>query len=424
MQFESIEEFGLPEAYVYLCNATAYAPNNYAPVYQLGKERIRKIVICCGAPEGSTDAGDLKHAIEPAENLRSSLAYRLDLDDEQDILILHGDPDRPGDWMKICDKIKQFAPDLPVVANLQGGTTQMSLGINDALNASSLVWLRVTVTKPPIRTAVTALFGNSHGEKIVSLGDAVEQIPQDLLFASRGLQHEPKGVAGLRSWYDENADLADRIWQRVSQSHRWARTLALWNKAIFHADSRAIERTGLDLTSLGLSDSQLSQIGRLFEAEKFPEQAVDGRITPGFFGPFVTGGWLEQAVCNHLRRHFKGKRNFAFTLGVPLRRLGMGEDEGEIDVLVQHGDNLHVIEVKTSATGKQVRARHRNQTSNNRQLVGGEMARAWLVMPMLDERHAYLDALKKSCALSQVELIVGVGAMKKLAAQIEQLSES
>ncbi len=417
IRYDRIDDFRVPEAFVYLCCATGFAPNNYAPVFHLGKGRVKKVVICCGAAPESHDPSDQKHAIKPARALQKMLAAQLNPTSTSavDIQLFYGDPNRPSDWLRLGAFVKAFADGLPVIANLQGGTAQMSLGIDRALETAKLDWLMVTVTKPPIQTAVTALFGNRIDEKFIPLNEVAENIPRELLFSVRGLEPDTIEAKNQRTYYEQRTDLATRIWDKMAGSEQARRALAQLNTANYDESS---SNAPLNLAALNLAETALRLIADIFELEADNLQIVNRHLSS-----FLTGGWLEQAALNHLTRHFVKRRDVTFTLNVPLCKIGGRDLEGEVDILVQHGENFHVVELKTSAGAKQLRAKHRNQTANNRNMVGGEMARAWLVMPFLTGDGEYVRQLKASCNLSQVSLIAGLGAFDQLARQIEALVE-
>ena len=425
LRFDPIEGFQAPDQFVYLCNATGFAPNNYAPIFHLGKQRVKKVVICCGAPERSTDSLDQKHALGPATSLGLKLPGLLGIA-KRDILTLYGDPDRTSTWLGKGGQIKTFAGDLPILANLQGGTTQMSLGINDALRLSGLAWARVTVTKPPIRTVVGALFGNAVEDRIIPLANVAEHVPQNLLFELRGLGFDHEDARAKRAAYAELDGLADSVWTKLNRPDLTAsqarQKLAAFNGTVFRNDEKDIEKNGLDL--MNVPRDQKDMLARLFEFDQHPGSVTDKRLNPGHFASFVTGGWLEQATLNELRRKFAKRTDISFTLNVPLRGISKTDDEGEADILIKHGDCLHVVEVKTTATIKQLRSKHRNQAANNRKMVGGEMARSWLVMPFLKSEGAAFADLQSSCRLSEVTLIAGLGALKTLVDQVGEATRT
>lgn len=420
LKFDASGDFQAPDQFVYLCNASGFGPGNFAPIFHLGKGRVKKVVICCGALENSKDALDLKHAIGPANRLLLKLPGLLGIA-RRDILMLYGDPDRSSGWMAKGSQIRAFAGDLPILANLQGGTKQLALGINDAMRISGAEWARITVTKPPIRTGVTALFGNDFDDRIIPLAKVAEPIPLQLLFELRDLHFDQKGALPKRAAYAKLAGLADSAWTKFTRNDQTAvmdrAKLSEFNGTFYRRDEKSIENNGLDIS--GVPHDQKAMLRRVFEFDCHPDKVTEKKLLPGFFASFVTGGWLEQAAFNQLTGRFGKSKDFDFTLNVPLRMTEKSDEEGEADILIKHGDCLHVVELKTAASSKQLRGKSRNQAANNRTMIGGDMARSWLVMPFLKDDG--VADLQKSCRLSGVTLLAGSDALKELIKEIEQV---
>jgi Holliday junction resolvase-like predicted endonuclease len=421
IQFEQEQDFTLPEDYVLICNASGVPNANLIPIYHLGKSRIRAIAINCGvADRKSPTEQERNSAIRPAEWLRKFAVEVLNLPSEN-VRIFDGDPDNFCDWANVDANsavgwIGQFS--LPVLANFQGGTTQMSLGLAQALADSSLHWLRMLVGKFPPLTHIPVRVGNRFLDWKVR--QPSETVPVEILLNARGYERYSDDELEARNSYAKvNAAAATAIYRaffprgHVSSDQRRPASDAL----------SLVNRLCTDKTKQPpfVIDDPEGAIARYFAPNGKKAAWNGGKVDSDAQRSFLGGGWLEQAICEEIAKAVDSWGGFNVEPNLTIRQMGSNEPANEIDILLRQGELWHLIEVKAGRSSEDLQKWGDKLVKLNRNLAG-RPARTWLCAPFIwiqdaEKRKELIGRYDKS----GVTLLFGNRAVSELLEQIGKL---
>lgn len=422
MKFASIKDIKIPDAFTYLCSATGYNDANLVPIFQFGHSGLKKFIIQVGTTHAYTpNANDQSQANAPATWLMEYAISRLGLS-KDDVRFIYGNADELAPWKQSVELAEKYG--LPVLANLQGGTTQMSLGTSDALLLSKLDVMRLFIGKAPALTRASVIIGNSR--EMVTLPIRPETnsfIPLDTVLDIRALKRVEGSDRHISGFLGKYSSLADHMMQFFCSdtAHKDAgkrlTTLRQLNAAI---EAHGKKSSPLILTGETHVLAGLSKL--IKESAAWDDGVLKTYQQRQFFG----GAWLERAIYNRVANKFGTDYRFKILLNVFIAKKvdanpQTNNNDNEIDLFLQKGNTLHLIEVKTSSSQKNIN-KSVDKLAGVRNAATSYLATAWLCVPAYwidDEKaKAKVIALAKS---KGVTLLMGPTAVNELLAQIEAL---
>ncbi len=420
MNIGSWEEFYNIEGFTLICSATGAAQVNLIPLYHLGKERIRKIVLLHGHNGRTDDQLTALQADWPSSWLEdfARAAGGLGLPDDC-IKVVHGSAESVfGQWSEAVVWAKDAG--LPVLCNLSGGTAQMTAAILMELQEKQVPCFFLTIDKAHSRTRITGRIGNAMQERVLTDDEIRAFVPWQVLTASKHLKsaRTPRKVAEL-AFQQGNGLHAARIWSTIHDDRD--RGIA------------ALKKLGARVFSTPKDcpiDAREPEISRIFDQGW--EHWKDGNLTP-LVADFCNGGWLEQYVADEVARIGLDGDIFALAAGLEFadeRRIRGSDDPlllGEFDLIVLEGDQPHLVEVKAVTwAGKDAKVQTwLDKLSAWRPVLGGPPTRAWIIAPFLSFPNG--QAKKEFLGRAQdagISLYRGVDAVKQLCADLRALAEA
>lgn len=418
MNIGSWEEFDRVEEFSLVCSATGAAQVNLIPLYHLGKERIRRIVLLHGHNGRSDDQLTALQADWPSSWLEDFARdpEGLGLPDDC-IKVVHGSAESVfGQWSDAVVWAKDAG--LPVLCNLSGGTAQMTAAILLELQEKQVPSFFLTIDKAHSRTRVTGRIGNAMQERVLTDSAIRSFVPWNVLTASKHLKsaRTPRKVEELE-FQNGNSLHAARIWSAIHQDRD--RGIA------------ALKKLGARVFTTPKGhpvDAADPDISRIFDQGW--EHWNAGALSP-LAADFCNGGWLEQYVSDEVAKIGLDKDIFAFAAGLEFadeRRIRGSDDPlllGEFDLVVLEGDQPHLVEVKAVTwAGKEAKVQTwLDKLSAWRPVLGGPPTRAWIVSPFLSFPN---DQAKKEflgrAREAGISLYRGVDAVKQLCADLQGLA--
>jgi Domain of unknown function (DUF1887) len=407
------DDVALPEAFVLICNASGYGPINMMPIYHLGKERIKKLVINCGIYDRSNPTQqESNSAVVPARRLKAFALQTLKLKNE-DIMIVDNDPDAFLGWESGIAWAASHR--LPILANFQGGTTQMSMGCEHALQASNANWMRLFVSKYPASVRIPVLVGNDFTEILWDDELVEERVPLDILLTSLGYQLKNHTTGDGGDVTHQANRLYDRFITKVGKNRPERNTvLATMNNS---------NRDNQSLASQSPSTRALlsAWYGRNDHAIPWANGVFTNKAQQEFF----YGGWLERAIFDQIRVTLEDDPNFSISLNFEVSLEGKTATANEIDILIRHRDVFHLVEVKTSRTTDYLNAAADKMIGINRILCGAP-SRSWLIAPFAHfgdqpDQIALKNEFIQRLNQKGITVLMGDGAVEQLHREIGEL---
>ena len=436
IRFDRMEDFILPEAYVYVCSATKSAPVFLTPIYHLGKHRLKKLVILCGVEDPEEPkSSELTEALLPAQRLRDFAVSKLGLVNGTDILIVYNSADDFAGWEKAAQAATGFAADagdIPILANLTSGTKQMSHGIDHYLTLLDANWMRLMIGKRPATASLIVPVGN--GLKpywFESENEISAQPPFDVLISAMGVDViETDLLRKKRKYYAQGSKQSAALFKALKTEDGWEALHAINVANSANGESKKPLILSQKLTDIGKQSRKFKGDGHkaLQNCEMIYAPAVghdfwaDGHFEQGKKRAFLTGGWLEQYVLDQVSEAVRIKRHFVVRSQVELGITGKPETVHEIDVLLQQDAMFHLIEVKSNTSPAKFFDYAQKLAAINR-AIAGRPAQSWIVAPFVRfpsdiERDA---AIERCNLLYQVRLLTGPDAIDALLMDIEKL---
>lgn len=403
-QFKSWDDFEKKD-FVYICNATGYHVTNLIPIFHLNRDKIKAIAILAGdSPRSRTSDSQ---ATKPAKWLYHMAKEELGLDEEH-VCIFHGNPEQAiFDWSAAITFSRDF--NLPILYNATGGTVQMSLAVERALNAAGVNYVLATIDKTIPLCRLSAMIGNSVVDKVVE--PPHEYVPIDLVLSGRG--------------FESRLVLADHN-DKVA-----CKDVLL--KEIFNFTVREPEQARIALQATGNAtrndrqryDAILPMFGAALPAINFPLAGPQHR--------FLTGEWLERFVCNELTDFLLpdvGTR-FEVTRGVEIYPINAPTEPNthEIDVFIRDRETFYFVEVKQHVNIIDYDRDEKIQqwidrASTIKSTIGGIAAISWIWAPFLNLSQIRTVAWQRKANAVQVKFVVGTDGLEAIKQVLQSQKDS
>jgi Domain of unknown function (DUF1887) len=436
IRFERLEDFALPESYIYVCSATKSAAVTLTPIYHLGKKRVKKVLILCGADDPENPKGNERNdAVLPAMRLCDFAQKHLGLKVETDIVTINNDADDFAGWEAAAQAailLSQQAGDIPILVNLTSGTKQMSHAIDHYLTLHDAPWMRLLVGKRPATASLIVPVGNGVKQYWFDNEDEIAaQPPFDVLINAMGVDViKSEALRIKRSHFARGSETAARLFTALATEDGWEALHAVnvangndkKSKNPLNINNHRDEIGKQSSKFNGNGGAALQNCDMIYGAAVGKEYWNGGNLAKGNTRAFLTGGWLEQYILERVKEAVQGKRHFTLHSHVEVRIMDQTDPAHEIDVLLQQDAVFHLIEVKSSTSPKQFFDYAQKLAAINR-AVAGRPAQSWIVAPYVrfeneDKREA---AISRCLALWQVKLLTGADAIGKLLADIDRL---
>ncbi len=424
IRFERMEDFVLPDEFVYVCNATGSGSVNLTPIYQLGKERLKKLVILCGSADlDSEDEHDEREALKPAAWLKRFAIKELGLCERRDIEIIGNDPDGFEGWKRASDAAIKLAKDasaVPIIVNLQGGTKQMSHAIEHYLERAEANWMRLFLGKYPPISALVVMVGNDF--KRVFPKEIAEQPPFEVLLDAANVAIVHKALPVLKS--DETFD----------QSAVAAKLFAALNATDGKKALRTLNTAHYQYAKNNIGDFIIGQhveshffriCERIYKAAIGAVMWNDGNLGTGFRKEFLTGVWLETYITDRIRDAVVRQPQFNVQSQIALKEKNSFRQKNsealEIDVILQQDACFHLIEAKSSVNPAEI-VSYARKLGGNAAAIAGMPGKNWIVAPFVTfkDKEEQKD-IEERCELWKIKLLTGCDAIDLLIEAIERL---
>lgn len=416
--------FEPPERILYVCAATGYGPANLVPIYALGRSLIAHFAILRGirSPEEPNET-ELREAGRTGDRLRDFAFAELGLSHDR-ISVLDGDPDSFVDWERHARTVVEIASaeNLNIVINLTGGPKQLAIGMEHHLRTLGGPFIRLFYSKYP--AAPLFVFPSGNGLAEGSLEAPAERAPLELLVEAAGREvcSDNEETTGMRQIVEASPDAVRKIWPRFVTSRgvreeKWGQLVEI---------VRALNVAGNAHQDGALAVGQRERwrdVRALLDPENRLGSDRAGLVeSPGGIR-FFKGGWLEAILWQALTDALADRGEDAdVRLSVSMRTPRSRETTDEIDVLVRLGDQLHLVEAKTSTTTRDNDANRLGDSIKKlaglRKALGGTACHAWLVAPFLGLPEHALNEWEGRAADGGVHLLVGPGSLDRLVGEV------
>ncbi|HEX5327827.1 MAG TPA: DUF1887 family CARF protein [Acetobacteraceae bacterium] len=420
-----------PEQFVYVCSASNAAVVNMLPIVHAGLNRVRGVVVFCGADPGKPSGDEVAQAVRPARDLQAIMDELTSggiTEAAGNFRTLYGDSGDIAQWRANMGRVfTEFSrPDgseHPVVFNIKGGTKEMALG-GIIGRADDGRFILVTVRGVPLRVEQVLRDGQvalpAEG-RLLTLKQHLRiygymehqatspDLPRPELeawylgneerirgFAEAVLPIAPRTAGFLN---DKGKDCLPGKNERdfVRQEFGVPRRLAAAFDALDGFDGFTITR---DATGLPVS------------------VAVENRHA----AKFLNGNWLEAHLFLEIRRAVGGCAGVEIAANLGICEPGKLR-AAEFDVAILVRGQLHLIEAKTgemySAVGQQGAERSFSQLDSMKRALLGQVGKALIVNPRMTTAGGVLDRALRGGE----ELFLGPDAVTDAMARIVQLVE-
>lgn len=419
--FADADQFAVPDRFVMICNASGVPNANLAPIYHLGRERIAALAINCGVMDHDNPTiEERQNAVEPAEWLKAFACRELGLGIDC-VRLFEGDPDGIADWARTdADSAVGWATEfgLPVVANLQGGTTQMSVGLAQALSDSGADWMRCFLGKRPPLTYLPLRIGGEMTDLLVT--SPAEIAPLDVLLDARGyVRFDDEKSRQRKRYMLDHAPAARKVLTQflsayMKQETRWPLMDA--RSALARQLEDRNEDAGYPYRLRVQEDWDVPFRNVLGE-----ELWNDGLIESDAQRNFLAGGWLEQAIAERIEGWLSRQSGWRVDTGLAFRRKDGFDAMNEVDIVVGQQELCHLIEVKSGRYMDDIREWGDKLVKLNR-ILAGRPGKSWIVAPFgWIDNDAFRDEQVQRLAKSGVRVLMGPTALEDLRCEIEAL---
>lgn len=422
-------EMAWPDQFVYVCSAGRAAAVNWRPLCHAGLDRVRGVVVFCGASGlGSVTGDDRAEAIAPMETLVRGLSERTGgrLTGSA-VKVLFGDPNEIGAWRRRMGEVfaRFGAPEgapLPIVFNIKGGMTEMKIG---------------------------GIVGRTDEEQFLIVtvrGDQVERVSGS---GQRAMANcgPPLTLADYLDIYDYKED---------SRSEFGKSREAL---QAFYCREEARIRQFVAVMGRGPGTivPHLNRMGQAcfvpphdrFEAKTFakpppvPDRVfnalagLDGlvierdrtgnpvgcRLETVTAADFFRGQWLEGLLYLDLATALKGRNDVELAANLSIMARDGRDRLAEFDVAIMLRGQLHVIEAKTgrmtSARKSEAADRAFTQLDSVKRTLLGQVGKALIVNPCITDAPVVGERARRGGE----EVFLGPDAVAGAVARVKQLAE-
>lgn len=459
-------DMGRPgKRFVYICSATPNQIVNILPLLQVGPDAVDCILMLVGVHQPPTERDQqmaLGH-IKIFNRVLKEIASRKEIPEFPTVETIQNPPDDTRRWQQsVARKLARLGVgDKEPLLNVTGGTRSMMFGamagIRDAQNDEqqpSPPWNAVIHLTEPARTE--------------QLLPTVEKAPDYLtggietltLSEHLSLQNYEERETPARRIRETNArcrttftralvqDMSRGVpqWQRNVRAgvlHRIVNDAEMAAKDAGRDDHehRTVDFTEFDGPNSNGRGRRAHNAGnfwmRIFEEmQKVPDLYTSdtGAGTISFIGKagtaYFTGGWFEEYLflrCEEILRH---RKDVKVHLGVSYGDVTDAEvgTDGEIDVVIQVENNLHLIECKA---GRVANSRNPDGVdrsaihtiASRRRLIAGPKGSGRLVSFQSGVK-PFLESLKQEAAHNQVTAWFGSDGLRDFEAWLRRLCRS
>jgi hypothetical protein len=418
MKFNSIEDIKIPDAFTYLCSATGYNDVNLIPLYHFATGRIKKLVIQVGIQDPEKKQSDivLANASRPASWLLKFVIKEFGIA-PTDIELIPGHPDDIACWETGITWAEQF--DLPILANLQGGTTQMSIGASEALMRSHCEVMRLFVGKAAAVTLASVVIGDN--QKIVALPVTKESkwIPVEVMLDARDCEIAPPKDHNKAPYLMKHAIVAKQMLQRFCPVEPSDPLLDKRREKLNELKSAIKNHDGQSALDLSRRTSFIEMLGEdICASAPWKEGRLDKPQRD-----FFSGDWFEQAIFDLINKHCPSSADFEYRLNVSIRQTEKNKQPtmNEVDIFVKKRNILNLLEVKTAA-GPEFIVSSIDRLSGVKHALTSPLAKAWLCVPLyVGTPEVSADEMTSRAEKKGVTLLTGKNAVARLLGEIKRL---
>lgn len=399
-----------PDTFTYVCNATRAAVVNGLPLAYAGIERIKRIVVFCGAADRpSANAHEMAEAILPAQAFAAALAEwsggRL-AEQAGTLQIVYGPASSIADWTSrmndvLAQEVSREKVRPCIVYNLKGGTKEMALGGMLGLHhVTDVNHLLLTVSDGPLRIEMVA----------PDTQDPMPNVAADLSL------RQYLALYGFSEYFDSNQQDQRAYIERRYRDWRWPirrfseeflpsavtawPVLQRWTQPL--DDKRGGWNLDFDIImtnpeTIPSVDQHvvLAALGALDGMGGLDiQKGVDGLCTScvvrtPLAARFLRGGWLEALLFLRLLEVADKHKDVTIATTLGLAYLNDRKQQvTEIDIAVLVRSQLLIVEAKSSAmSSRATRANNERsfaQMDSNKKALLGQVGRAVVVNPCVE----------------------------------------
>lgn len=382
--------------FVYICSATPNQIVNVMPLLQVGPDKVDCILMLVGVHQPPTERDQqmaLGH-IKTFNRVLKEIARRKDIQKLPTVETIQNPPDDTQRWQtSVGRKLRKIGVgDKEWLLNVTGGTRSMMFGAMAGIRMAGMRDAQNGEQEPPPSwNAVIHLTDPARTEQIfptvekapVYLAGRIEMLT---LSEHLSLQNYKEWEESARRCRETNArrrtDFTHKLVQEMSASRQWRNVRARVLHHIVNQAEIAAKDAGRDahatrtVNLAEFQDPSSNGGGRrrhnpgLFWKEMFRNTgnmpglysieentiSFSGKAATGYF----TGGWFEEYLFLRCEKTLGHRNDVEVNLGVSYghvpddepprgRRQRGGEGvgiDGEIDIVIQVENNLHLIECK------------------------------------------------------------------------------
>ncbi len=403
---------------IYLCMAGENQITNWIPLLHLGAGNFDEIWLLVGLRDHSGNPEDREKAERPAKAFLRLLSERFGPEDRPRVerLVTHADT-----AVETFDRVYEKCGngDLRVIANFTQGTRAMIFGALAALQQAERngdVQARCFLYMDhPARLSWIHPVVEERGE---SLRPELRVTLEDFL-GLRGISevYADRRAAGERSALARTA-ATERLFQlltgdgpddplvnvRIRTLHgtvqRWRNQENQLGREELFLSRNALTNGQVDLLETILREEAGASLLRRDESGK--GYWFRGREAVRYFG----GGWFEEYLFARVRERLADRAEVY--LRVHLRERAQGGADGELDLVIWHGPQAHLVECKAGIIGRGGVWREDARVLANWQHVAlGPRGRVALVCAQTPDSEADRGNLEREAAMSHVPIFFG-----------------
>lgn len=409
-----------PERFVYVCSAGGAANVNIVPMLRAGRDRVAAVVILVGlANRNKPNASDKRHALDPADRIRTFASTALGLEKDQ-IKIVLGHSDLITDWNNASDEIADFVQAHGGVAvfNLTGGRVASKIGGMLGLMGRPEIhvqYLTVGLDDFTVRLVGPQASGGfrevplpvTNGVDLATYLGTFGIAEQDEA-ARRG--RERAFADAIRTTRQLDSALDDPLF--VDAQKELLRALPIPEKKdVKPPISLQLNHAHLPVlqSAFGGTPGVEWTNGELFIRSK---HALE----------FLQGKWLEALAYNRACDAFRGSNSVKVAAAVEIAR---GKDappdatETDIDLVLLGNDQLSLIECKAIVNPKGQLRKGIDTIAVRRDELVGPGGKAFLVAPLLSARQIQRGRYFEQARARNVRLLCGPDAINQLIKDLE-----
>lgn len=391
-----------PDSFIYVASMTLGMATNIAPMFHAGIDRVARVVALRGRHQTASNVGNAQKPHDEFKRMIRLLAEEAGHPALQ-VSTHDGHAEDFGHWAAVLDRVcnQAQADNLPVIINVTGGTKPMVIGAMLG-GAQRAQFLHVG---SDLRPHLISLDGQM--QRLSCSGEM--NLAAYLL--SYGYDDRAVGARSRRRlFYEQHEDAIEAFTTalirtpHVTKHIRDAYEKAFNKHGEFNGPGLIPYNGGPD----GRFAELIGKLSGITDLELMGDRLRLGGAEAARLA--LGGGWLEAAMYNRLRRLVADEPTVEVDTGVLLAR-GQEPEEGELDVALMVGSQLHVFEMKGALDVQ--RARWLQQVGDWKTRLVGPHGIVAVVNPLARPDDRAIRVQQPRALRAGIQFVVGPDALKR-----------